>query len=271
MASLLWSPAPRPKRKRRVSASASIAGHHAEPGLIPTTVPYQLRRSARARRLRISVRPGGVEVVAPLRARTADIAAFIEHHRAWIDARLEALQRILAAHPGSAQLRDGGTILYRGQPIRLRVRAGARPQVHETADVEVTVPRAVADADLEAAVERLLTRWLRWSAQNDALLYVDRHGGRHDLWPAAVRVKEQKHLWGSCSAKGRVNLNWRLIIAPPAVFEYVVVHELCHLREAHHQAPFWRLVGEILPDFEQRRRWLRANGHLLTLRNGAAG
>ena len=81
--------------------------------------------------------------------------------------------------------------------------------------------------------------------------------GRHDLLPAAVRVKEQKHLWGSCSAKGRVNLNWRLIFAPPAVFEYVVVHELCHLREAHHQAPFWRLVGEILPDFEQRRRWLK--------------
>ncbi len=86
-----------------------------------------------------------------------------------------------------------------------------------------------------------------------------------------MRVKEQKHLWGSCSAKGRVNLNWRLIFAPPAVFEYVVVHELCHLREAHHQAPFWRLVGQILPEFEAQRRWLRANGHLLTLRNGAAG
>ena len=209
--------------------------------------------------------------MAPLRARAGDIAAFVEHHRAWIDARLEALQRILAAHPGSAQLRDGGTILYRGQPVRLRVRAGARPQVHETADVEVTVPRAVAGADLEAAVERAahaLAQVVGPERRSSTSTATDR---RHDLLPAAVRVKEQKHLWGSCSAKGRVNLNWRLIFAPPAVFKYVVVHELCHLREAHHQAPFWRLVGEILPDFEQRRRWLRANGHLLTLRNGAAG
>ena len=244
---------------------------HAELGPIQTPVPYQLRRSTRARRLRLSIRPGGVEVVAPLRARASDIAAFIDQHRAWIDVKLETLQRILAAHPGSAQLRDGGTILYRGQPVRLRVRAGARPQVLQTSGIEVIVRSAVADADLEAAVERLLTRWLRWSAQNDALEYVERHARPNDLLPAAVRVKEQKHLWGSCSAKGAINLNWRLILAPPAVFEYVVVHELCHLREAHHQAPFWRLVGQILPEFEAQRRWLRANGHLLTLRNGAAG
>lgn len=244
---------------------------HAEPGPIQTTVPYQLRRSARARRLRIRVQPGGVEVVAPLRARAVDIAAFVEHNRAWIAARLEALRRVLAAHPGSAQLEGGGTILYRGAPVRLRVRTGARPQVRETGDLEVTVSTPVSGAAREVAVERVLTRWLRWSAQNDALAYVDRHAPPHGLLPAAVRVKEQKRLWGSCSAKGAINLNWRLIFAPPPVFEYVVVHELCHLREAHHQAPFWRLVGEILPEFEEQRRWLRAHGHLLTLKNGAAG
>jgi predicted metal-dependent hydrolase len=237
--------------------------------LIQTTVPYQLRRSARARRLRISVQPGGIEVVAPLCARVADIAAFVEHNRAWIDARLEALRRVLAAHPGSAQLVDGGTILYRGEPVRLRVRIAARPQVQARGEGELTVSTATSGADREAAVERVLTRWLRWSAQNDALAHVDRHARPNGLLPAAVRVKEQKRLWGSCSAKGTINLNWRLIFAPPAVFEYVVVHELCHLREAHHQAPFWRLVGEILPNFEEQRRWLRANGHLLTLKNGA--
>ena len=73
---------------------------HAELGPIQTPFPYQLRRSTRARRLRLSVSPGGVEVVAPLRARAADITAFIDQHRAWIDAKLETLQRALAAHPG---------------------------------------------------------------------------------------------------------------------------------------------------------------------------
>jgi predicted metal-dependent hydrolase len=245
-------------------------GRHAEPGLIQTAISYRLRRSARARRLRIAVRPGGVEVVAPRRMRDADIAAFVEQSRAWIDAKLAALQRVLAAHPGSPRLIDGSTILYRGEPVQLRVRAGARPQVREGCGIELTVPAALGDVDREAVVERVLTRWLRWSAQNDALLYVHRHGRRHDLMPAAVRIKQHKRLWGSCTAKGAINLNWRLILAPPAVFEYVVVHELCHLREPNHQAPFWRLVGHILPEFEPQRRWLRANGHLLTLRNGAA-
>jgi predicted metal-dependent hydrolase len=245
-------------------------GRHAEPGLIQTAISYQIRRSARARRLRIAVRPGGVEVVAPRRMRDADIAAFVEQSRAWIDAKLAALQRVLAAHPGSTRLIDGSTILYRGEPVQLRVRAGARPQVREGCGIELTVPAALGDVDGEAVVERVLTRWLRWSAQNDALLYVHRHGRRHDLMPAAVRIKQQKRLWGSCTAKGAINLNWRLILAPPAVFEYVVVHELCHLREPNHQAPFWRLVGHILPGFERQRRWLRANGHLLTLRSGAA-
>ena len=79
-----------------------MRGRHAEPAPIQTALSYNLRRSARVRRLRITVRPGGVEVVAPLRMRAADIATFVEHHRAWIDAKLHALQRVLAAHPGSA-------------------------------------------------------------------------------------------------------------------------------------------------------------------------
>jgi predicted metal-dependent hydrolase len=214
--------------------------------------------------------PAGVEVVAPLRMRDADIAAFVEGSHAWIEAKLAALQQVLAAHPGSAQLVDGSAILYRGQPVRLRVRAGAKPQVREGDGIEVTVPNALGATDREVAVERLLRRWLGWTACNDALSYVERHARPHGLIPAAVRIKRQKRLWGSCTPKGTINLNWRLILAPPPVFEYVVVHELCHLREAHHQAPFWRLVRQILPDFERQRRWLKANGHLLTLRSGAA-
>jgi hypothetical protein len=196
------------------------------------------------------------------------IVAFVEHNRAWIDARLDAVQRVLAAHPGSPRLTDGGTILLRGRPAQLRVRAGLRPQVRAGGAIQVTVPAALAAADQEILVEDLLRRWLACSAHSDALAYVRRHGPRHDLMPAAVRIKQHKRLWGSCTAKGVVNLNWRLILAPPAVFEYVVVHELCHLRQAHHQAAFWRLVGQILPAYEAQRRWLRTNGHLLTLRPG---
>jgi predicted metal-dependent hydrolase len=237
------------------------------------TISYRLRRSARARRLRLAVHPSGVEVVAPPGAREGEIAAFVEQNRAWIRTKLGALQRLLAAHPGSARLIDGGRLLYRGRAVELRIAAAAhaRPQVRESDAIEVMIPGVLATDEREAVVERALRRWLIERARADAGAYIDRHGPPHNLLPTSVRIKDQKHLWGSCSVKGAINLNWRLILAPPAAFEYVVVHELCHLRVPNHQAAFWRLVGRILPDFEEQRRWLKANGHLLTLRSAAAG
>jgi predicted metal-dependent hydrolase len=232
-----------------------------------------LRRSARARRLRICVRPGGVEVVAPPGMRDAEIAAFVQRHHPWIESKVGALQDLLAAHPGPPRLSDGGRIPYRGRPVGLRVRtmARGRPHVLERDGIDVFIPVTIGAVEHEAAVERVLTRWLARQAYADAEACARRHGPSHDLIPSAIRIKAQKRLWGSCTAKDAINLNWRLILAPPAVLEYVVVHELCHLRVRNHQAAFWRLVGEVLPGFEAPRRWLRANGHLLTLRPGEPG
>lgn len=232
----------------------------------PTDFPYRLRRSARARRLRITVRPGDVEVVAPLGAPDAEVRAFVARHGDWVRAKTSAFRRVLEAHPGSPRLVDGSRILCRGEPVRLRVREG-RPDTRliDEADLEISVP-AAHGTEQEALVESALRLWLKREARRDAGAHAARHGPHHGLVPTALRIKEQKHLWGSCSAKGAINLNWRLIFAPPETFEYVVVHELCHLRERHHQPPFWRLVAKVLPDFESRRRWLKKHGHLLRLR-----
>jgi predicted metal-dependent hydrolase len=173
----------------------------------------------------------------------------------------------LQAHEGPARLAAGGRIPWRGQWVDLSVLpvAGSRVSVRHGSGLEVRLPAAMPEAAREAAVEAALRRWLKRAALADAWRWVGRHGPAHGLMPRTVRIKEHKHLWGSCSSKGAVNLNWRLILAPEPVFEYVVVHELCHLRERHHQPPFWRLVGEVLPGYEEQRRWLRANGQLLSL------
>ena len=232
---------------------------------------YQIRRSPRARRLRITVRPAGVEVVAPVGMREAEIAAFVHQHRRWIETKLEAIRQRLAAHPGSERLVDGASIPLRGAWQRLHVaRSGrARPLVRHDDGVHVELPASLAPALEEAEVERALTGWLRREARAEAKALIDRYGPRHLLVPRGLVIKAHRTLWGSCTAADVVNLNWRLILAPPAIFEYVVVHELCHLRHRHHQPPFWRLVAELLPDYGRQRRWLRANGHLLTLKPGA--
>lgn len=82
---------------------------------------------------------------------------------------------------------------------------------------------------------------------------------------ASIRIRDQKTRWGSCSAKGNLNFNWRLMLAPPRVLDYVVVHELCHRKEMNHSKAFWDAVGTVLPDYVQLRKWLKDNGRKLTL------
>jgi predicted metal-dependent hydrolase len=229
----------------------------------PPLPPYQIRRSPRARRVRILVGPDGVEVVAPPRFAASRIALFIEERRDWIEARREGFRRTLARHPGALRLEDGARIPLRGEPVILRLlphdRASLRVSLED--ELVVEVPAGHGEATLEAALERFLRRL----AHADASAAIARHAARHDLRPRALHIRGQRTLWGSCTADGVINLNWRLVLAPPAVLDYVVVHELCHLRERHHRTPFWRLVERVLPGYAAQRAWLRANGALLTL------
>jgi predicted metal-dependent hydrolase len=120
---------------------------------------YQIRRSGRARRLRITVRPAGVEVVAPLGMRDAEIAAFIDDNQRWIESKLEAIRRRLAAHAGSRRLADGATIPFRGGWRRLRVveGRGSRTLVRQDGDVRVELAAGLRPALRESEIERVLT------------------------------------------------------------------------------------------------------------------
>ncbi len=80
-----------------------------------------------------------------------------------------------------------------------------------------------------------------------------------------IRIAEQKTRWGSCSSKGTLSFNWKLMLAPPKVLDYVVVHELCHLKEMNHSPRFWKLVEDIMPDYKEYRKWLKENGSTLQL------
>ena len=193
---------------------------------------------------------------------------FVDHHRGWIRTKVEQFRRLMDDHPGPRRLEDGVLILFRGEPTPLAVVTADRvhPKVVDGDGFRVELPETLAAPDQEAAIERTLTRWLRRQARDDAQQAIEQYGSPHGLVPSGLAIKDQKRLWGSCTASGVVNLNWRLSLAPPAVFDYVVVHELCHLRHRHHQPPFWRAVAALMPDFERHRHWLRNHGDLLTLK-----
>ena len=230
-------------------------------------VAYEIRTSKRAKRLRLTVRPSGVEVVVPTAANPAEVQAFIDSHRGWIRKKVDQYQALIADHPSPAELRDGVRISFRGEPTPLTVVRSKRmhPKVVEGDGFRIELPERIAPAEQENAIRQTLIRHLKRQARDDAELAIERYGPPNGLVPSALHIKDQKRLWGSCTATGVINLNWRLIMAPVAVFDYVVLHELCHLRHRHHQPPFWHAVGEVMPGYEEHRQWLKVKGHLLTL------
>ncbi len=237
------------------------------------TIAYEVRASARAKRLRLTVQPQGVEVVVPPRVSKDEVQRFVDSNRSWIYEKVEKYQSLMSSHDGPERLQDGVRISFRGEPTPLTVVLAERvhPRVVEGDGFRLELPKHLPSDAHEDVIEAALTKHLKRQAKLDAEMAIERFGPPHGLEPTGLRIKDQKRLWGSCTYAGVINLNWRLILAPVDVFDYVVVHELCHLRHRHHQPPFWHMVGDVMPDFECHRHWLKVHGHLLTLKRPNAG
>jgi predicted metal-dependent hydrolase len=213
---------------------------------------YTLRRSPRARRVRVSVESdGGVLVTLPRRApaRAADEA--VRELAPWIERRRRDLAR------AAAELaRTPGTLPYLGRELCL-VAEPARTRVHRRGDA-LLVP---AGASAAAAVER----WYRRAARAEIAPRLDAAVARAGTAYAKLTIRGQRTRWASCSASGAMSFNWRLLLAPEPVLDYVVEHEVCHLEVPDHSARFWRLLESRVPDWRAHARWLRRYGSTLTL------
>lgn len=211
--------------------------------------------------MRIVVRSGEVAVIAPRSVERRAIVAFVESKRRWIQGKTEA-QRGLTPLGAPARCVSGAKVRYRGRLLELRVEEanGETPSLRFANGFHARVPRSVEGERREAVVRELLVEWFKARALADADLWTRRYRDALGVRPTRIRIGDQKTLWGSCSARGAISLNWRLVAAPRPVFEYVVVHELCHLIERNHGRRFWSLVAGLLPDYRDRRQWLKRHG-----------
>jgi hypothetical protein len=237
---------------------------------------YILRRSSRARRVRVTVDPlRGVIVTVPARrpgARDAlaSVEPFLRERQGWIRTHLDhqARQRSrvagLTAGMASGQLRDGALLPYRGRAHRIRIVGPSKTLVRSRVKVEDTdvlgtsrtIILELASRDRRRPA-RVLEEWLRGRAVIQIDSAIARHGPGLGVQPSLVVVRDPRSRWGSASRTGRVALSWRLILAPPEALETTVVHELCHLRVFGHGPAFWALVASRQPDHLRWRRWLR--------------
>jgi predicted metal-dependent hydrolase len=213
---------------------------------------YTIRRSERARRVRVAVDPEkGVEVVLPHRAPERAARRAVVELRPWIERRLREVEAARAAVAAR-----GGTVPYLGTDLRLMPEAG-RTRVHRRAD-DLLVP----EGDAREAIER----WFRRMARREIAPRLDEAVAALGTRYTALTIRNQKTRWGSCSTTGAMSFNWRLLLAPDEeVLDYVVWHEACHLQVMDHSSRFWGLLAHHMPGYERPRRWLRRHGGTLVL------
>ena len=224
---------------------------------------YTVRRSDRARRARIQVTADGVEVIVPRRLPLDEVEPFVESKQAWIERTLLRVRAAASERP-RPRLEDGGEVPFLGESLRLRVRGEPRRKrdhvVRRRDELSVAVASAGPDA-IRAALER----WYRGQARIEVARRLDAAVDRVGQSYSGLQIRGQRTRWASCSSKGAMSFNWRLLLAPPEILDYVVEHEVAHLEVHDHSARFWALLAERSPDCREHERWLRANGQTLIL------
>ncbi|NJD08007.1 MAG: M48 family metallopeptidase [Methylococcaceae bacterium] len=225
-----------------------------------TAIDYRLRRSGRAKRVRLVVRANGIELIVPSAVSESAALAFLHHHRDWAETKVCEFRRNLAALPPARSFCDYTTLPWQGRelPLRITEHFGPRAKVAVGDTVHITLPEGLNTRD--EAARRAFHLWVRPRlAATVAQLTADLApalGAR----PRQIRIKTMKTRWGSCGPLNDININWLLALAPQEVLRYVVIHELCHIHQRNHSAAFWALVARGCPDFRNHRQWLRTHG-----------
>ena len=231
-----------------------------------SVIRYTVVRSARRKKtVAITIdRDRAVVVAAPLKTRNADIEEIVTKRAGWILRKLQEED----PRPQPRQFVSGESLYYLGRavPIHVQTTFGPTPSVKlEDWSFKIECPGYLEGEERQAALREALMGWY-WARAAEAIRQaVERWQSRVDRKPARISLGNQKSLWGSCSSKGSLRFNWRIVMAPPALIDYVVVHELCHLVVANHSDRFWEQVARLIPDHTQRRLNLRKLEPMLTL------
>ena len=233
-------------------ANSQCPAYHIE--LEGQRIDYTVRFSTLAKRCKIRVSLDGVEVVLPHRVSPGRAVSILQQHSAWVLRQLERHRHQVAA--GTALLPEN-TILLRGEPTLVEIiRTTA---IGHLGQVDQRDGRVRVSLLAQAATDpiKALEAWLRHQARQDIEARLAQRSVEMRQQPRCIYIRDQRTRWGACSRRGNLSFNWRLVMAPPAVLDYVVVHELAHLAEPNHSPRFWLLVAAFCPEFKRHKAWLR--------------
>lgn len=222
----------------------------------------EIIRTARKKTLSVKVLAGRVEVRVP-RATSANLVAdLVTRKSPWIREKLLQQQN---QQPFPVKSYVSGEMLeYLGEALELQLQVGVNgsPQVSD-GRLQVPVPGRVRKR--KQYVAKVVKKWFRGAALNHLPHRIEHYAALLGVTPTATKVRQYKARWGSCNRRGELAFNWLILAAPTEIVDYVVVHELSHLRHLNHSAAFWVTVERVMPDYRQRRQWLRDNGWRLVV------
>lgn len=220
-------------------------------------VPVKVVRYSRSKKLRLHINGRGeVKLTAPKRASDRLIKQFIRSQSNWIKTKLAEINQ-----KPKLEIYDGATLNILGEEyeIELKQLPGSKPKVYfdDTSSQLVIFSANPAQKQL---LREELEKHLRALAKREISERVSKKAEEMGLRYGRITIREQTSRWGSCSSQGNLNFNWKLILAPLQVLDYVIVHELAHIKELNHSSKFWQIVSTYHPSYRQDKNWLRQKG-----------
>jgi predicted metal-dependent hydrolase len=229
--------------------------HLQEITLEDQVVKYYVKRSIRARHVRLEIRPDCIlTITVPRIYRTSSVPELIKRKSRWI---LKIIQRLNNQQLQLAKISSRNTVSYLGRELKVIV----CQDLGEKEAVSLEEPRLFLRLkSTNNDINSLLQNWYRQQAKQLLLKKAEEMSLSMGVSYSRLGIRNSKTRWGSCSPRRNINFNWHLIMAPEPVIDYVVVHELAHLLEMNHSARFWATVNKFHPDWQEHRRWLKTHG-----------
>ena len=234
-----------------------------------TEIEYEVNLSSRAQRIRITISGDKVKVTKPKGVSEQQVKDFIEAKKEWIFNHWQEFKSLKIKQDEKEFVAEE-KFPYLGREYILRTIAINDKKL--TVELKgntfwVFLPEDLNKTEWPQKVKEALVNWYKNEARLVFIEKLDYWAKKLGVSYNQLRIKEQKTRWGSCSGKGNINLNWRVIMAPSSVVDYLIVHELAHLKHMNHSKEFWQLVKNNLFDFERQRKWLREEGQKLPFAN----
>lgn len=229
-------------------------------------IKYEIIRRARRKTASIIVRPDKtIQVIAPSFLNDSEIELLVTKKKKWISSKIAELDKNCPNNTPH-KYQEGELFLFLGNNYHLLTPIGNRTEVTlATNTITVPLPPELPKKARYHFLRTTLHLWYTRNAREILAEKTDQLGQCFGLQPTSVGVKDYKSRWGCCFADGRIYYNWRIIAAPEYIVDYVVIHELCHLAEPNHSKKYWEIVAKILPDWRERRKWLKHNGFSLDI------